>query len=150
MDRFVTIFDLVSIITKESACIQFLFDEELLHTTMRCSECNAHLRLNYHKEVRMAICPNNRRDAQILYDLVSKHLELTSTIHTDAWRGYNGLFAGSFANHLTVNHSLHFVDPITHVHTNNIESHLRSLRHRRSSAKPSGFSHFGVFMAPGL
>ena len=36
------------------------------------------------KEVRMAICPNNRRDAQTLYDLVSKHVKLTSAFHTDA------------------------------------------------------------------
>ena len=49
-----------------------------------------------------------------------------------AWRNYNGLLAGDFANHLAVNHSLHFVDPITHVHTNNIESHWPSLRHRLS------------------
>ena len=77
----------------------------------------------------MAICPNNRRDAQTLYDLVSKHVELTSTIHTVAWRGYNGLLTGGFANHLTVNHSLHFEDPITHVHTNNIESRWQYLRH---------------------
>jgi hypothetical protein len=29
------------------------------------------------------------------------------------------LLAGGFAEHLTVNHSLHFVDLITHVDTNN-------------------------------
>ena len=45
------------------------------------------------KEVCMAICPNNRRDAQALYDLISEHVELKSTIHMDAWRGYNGLLA---------------------------------------------------------
>ena len=84
------------------------------------------------KEVLMAICPNNRRDGQTSYDLVSKHLELTSTIHMDAWRGYNGLLVGGFANHLTVNLSLHFVDPIIHVHTNNIESRWQALRNKLS------------------
>ena len=66
----------------------------------------------------MAICPNNWRDAQTLYDLISENVELSNTIHTDAWRGYNGLLAGGFANHLAINHSLHFVNPITHMHTN--------------------------------
>jgi Transposase and inactivated derivatives len=56
------------------------------------------------KEVHMAICPNNQQDAQTLYDLISKQVELTSTIHTDAWRSYNGLLASGFASHLTVNH----------------------------------------------
>ena len=53
MDHFVNIFDLVPIITEESSCIQFLFDEGLLHkTTIRCSECDAHLRPNYHTHKR--------------------------------------------------------------------------------------------------
>ena len=67
-----------------------------------------------------------------LYDLILEHVVLPSTILTDAWRGYNGLFAGGFVNHLTVNHYLHFVNLITHVHTNNIEFRWRSLQHRLS------------------
>ena len=39
------------------------------------------------KEVHMAIFPNNLQDPQTLYDLISEHVELTSTIHSDAWRG---------------------------------------------------------------
>ena len=57
------------------------------------------------REVRMAVCPGNRRDATTLYDLVSQHVEPTSTIYTDCWKGYNGLLAGGFSEHLTVNHS---------------------------------------------
>ena len=52
------------------------------------------------------------------YDLILEHVELLNTFHMDAWSGYNGLLAGNFA----VNHSPHFVDPITHVHTINIVS----------------------------
>jgi hypothetical protein len=106
------------------------------------------------KEVCMAICLNNQQDAQNLNDLISEHMQLTSVIHTNAWRGYSGLLASRFANHLTVNHSLYFFNHITHVHMNNIESHWQSLRHRLSQEgirqKSNGFSHFKVFVAPEL
>lgn len=83
-------------------------------------------------KVRMTICPDNKRDAVTLYQLIIEHVELTSTIHTDCWRGYNGLMGGGggFRAHMTVNHSVHFVDPVTNGHTNNIDSCWRSLRHR--------------------
>jgi hypothetical protein len=80
------------------------------------------------REVRMAVCPGNRRDATTLYDLVSQHVEPTSTIYTDCWKGYNGLLAGGFSEHLTVNHSENFVDQITGAHTNTIEAQWRTLR----------------------
>ena len=84
------------------------------------------------QKVQMTICPSNNRDADTLYNLIAEHVELTSTIHTDVWRGYNGFMAGGFAAHLTVNHSVNFVDPITQCHSNNIESCWRALRHRLS------------------
>ena len=40
MDRFVSIADLMPLIMKESACIQFSFDEGLLHKKMRCNGRN--------------------------------------------------------------------------------------------------------------
>jgi hypothetical protein len=46
--------------------------------------------------------------------------------------GLQWLVSCGFTNHLAVNHSLHFVDPITHMHTNNIVSCWRYLRHRLS------------------
>ncbi|KAJ9582697.1 hypothetical protein L9F63_022964, partial [Diploptera punctata] len=35
-------------------------------------------------EMRMAICSDNSSDAVILFNLISQHVEVTSTIHTDA------------------------------------------------------------------
>ena len=60
----------------------------------------------------------------------SGHVEITSTIHTDCWRGYNGLMAGGFAAHLTVNHCNHLTDPVAGIHTNTIESQWRLLHKR--------------------
>ena len=48
------------------------------------------------KEVHMTICPKSQRDAGILYDLISEHVELTSTIHIDCWRDYNDLITDGF------------------------------------------------------
>ena len=81
-------------------------------------------------EVRMAVCPNNRRDSNTLYQLIAEHVELTSTIQTDAWRGYYGLLADGFAAHLSVNHSENSMDLVT----SNIDSRWRTLRKRLSTA----------------
>ena len=83
------------------------------------------------KEVRLEICPSNRRDAQTLLLLIQKHVAPGSVIITDCWRGYDGLNQQNF-QHLTVNHTLHFVDPVTGATTNTIEGHWRSLRERLS------------------
>ena len=52
------------------------------------------------------------------------HLEIASTIHTDCWRGINALMIHGYAAHMT-NHSHHFVDSVTGIHTNSIESQWR-------------------------
>ena len=57
-------------------------------------------------EVRIAVCPGNNRDASTLYNLISKHVEETSTIHTNAWSGYKGLMNGGFADHLAAKGSI--------------------------------------------
>src|SRR5690348_804842 len=62
------------------------------------------------------------RDAQTLLPIVQRVVRPGSTVHTDGWRAYNGLPALGFG-HGVVNHSLFFVDPVTGVHTQNVEAY---------------------------
>jgi len=61
------------------------------------------------------------RTLQTLEDVISRHVYPGSIIHTDLWRGYIQLSVNLDYTHHTVNHSKHFVDPDTLVHTNSIE-----------------------------
>lgn len=53
-----------------------------------------------------------RRDAATLERIIAKHCLPGTTIRSDQWRGYNGLAGLGFV-HQTVNHSRHFVNPVT-------------------------------------
>ena len=76
---------------------------------------------------RLEICPDNRRDAETLLPLIQKHIAPGTTIHSDCWKAYGSLEELGY-KHYTVNHSEHYKDPETGVHTNNIESNWRPLK----------------------
>ena len=63
MDCFISIPDLAPLISEESACIQYLFDEDLLHTKMRCRECNAELTISpkVYKNIRYLLNDDTRK-----------------------------------------------------------------------------------------
>lgn len=61
------------------------------------------------------------RDAATLVDVVRRNVLPGSTVHSDLWRAYNAITSELDLEHRTVNHSRHFVDPETGVHTNTIE-----------------------------
>ena len=76
------------------------------------------------------------RSVITLMAAIADHVEPASTIYTDCWKGYSTkqLEAAGF-QHFTVNHSYNFVDPLTGVHTQNIERmwgclKWRNKRHR--------------------
>uniref|UniRef100_A0A914MB07 ISXO2-like transposase domain-containing protein n=2 Tax=Meloidogyne TaxID=189290 RepID=A0A914MB07_MELIC len=79
-------------------------------------------------EVRLEICPENRRDRETLFALIEKHVAPDSCIFTDCWKGYTGLDERGF-QHWTVNHQRQFVTE-EGVNTNKIESQWRPLRQR--------------------
>ena len=80
-------------------------------------------------DLRIEACPENRRDAETLLAIIGRHVEAGTTIMTDCWKSYIGLTDQGF-NHLTVNHSCHFVDPDTWANTQKIESTWRGLKRR--------------------
>ena len=70
-----------------------------------------------------------QRDAATLLPLVQQYTKRNTEVWSDEWRAYNNV--GSLANvsrHQTVNHSLHFKDPVTGVHTEHIESYWNRVK----------------------
>lgn len=62
----------------------------------------------------------NRSEATLV-DVLRRHVQLGSIIWTDCWKGYSNISGIFGIEHQTVNHSQHFKDPQTEVHTNVIE-----------------------------
>ena len=67
------------------------------------------------------------RTANTLISIIKEHILPGTTIYSDCWKAYNSLNSECFS-HLTVNHSVNFVDPETGTHTNTIESTWRALK----------------------
>lgn len=67
------------------------------------------------------------RTANTLVNIIKQHIKPASHIISDCWKAYNSLDKECFT-HLTVNHSVNFVDPNSGAHTNTIESTWRALK----------------------
>lgn len=65
------------------------------------------------------------RDAATLFPIVQAHIRPGTIIWSDGWAAYNRISTSvtGVAGHQAVNHSLHFKNPATGVHTNTIESY---------------------------
>lgn len=80
-------------------------------------------------DLRLEVCPDNERSAEILVPLIKKHVQEGSIIYTDYWRAYNCLPDHGYT-HRRVNHS----DPVNKfvapdgTHTQRIESQWRGLK----------------------
>ena len=99
-------------------------------------------------DLRLEVCPDNKRDQNTLLELVKKHVSPGTTIMSDCWRGYNNLSANGY-NHLTVNHTKNFVDPHTGANTQKIESNWHALKRRisRGGVQKDNYGlHFAEFL----
>lgn len=78
------------------------------------------------------ICRENRecflfsvpdRSANTLLPIIQQHIRPGTTIMSDEWAAYRDIpnVPGNY-NHLTVNHSQNFVNPLNNAHTQNVES----------------------------
>ncbi|KAL0830009.1 hypothetical protein ABMA28_003467 [Loxostege sticticalis] len=80
-------------------------------------------------DLRLKVCPDNERSAEVLVPLIQKHVQEGSIIHTDYWRAYMSLPEYGYI-HRRVNHSdptHRFVAP-DGTHTQRIESQWRGLK----------------------
>ena len=93
------------------------------------------------------VVPNRSR--RVLTHIINHFLRGNNVeIHSDCWRGYLNLpnFVPRCAIHLTVNHSRHFVDPITGAHIQGIESAWNRIKGYIKSAKGCRRDYLQTFL----
>ena len=82
----------------------------------------------------MQIVP--RRDANTLLPIIQQHVANGTVIHSDEWRAYSRVATlPNVATHGVVNHSINFVEPITGVHTQHVESYWNNAKQKLKRMK---------------
>jgi transposase-like protein len=77
--------------------------------------------------IKCFVIPVEDRSANTLIPIILDNIEDGTTIYSDCWKAYDCLEDKGF-KHLSVNHSLHFKDPETGVHTNTVEGMWNQIR----------------------
>jgi transposase len=79
-------------------------------------------------QVYTEIIPNCKK--KTLQDIILGKVELSSAIHTDGWRGYDGLVDVGYDKHLRVNHGANEFSKGNGCHINGIESFWSFVKRR--------------------
>ena len=69
----------------------------------------------------------DRRNAETLLPIIQRHI-LHTQRYSDQWAAYNRVGNIDGLMRHTVNHTLHLVDPVTGVHTQNIETKIKAMK----------------------
>ena len=71
-----------------------------------------------------------RRDAATLHPIIARCVRPGTEVHTDDWAAYRNMDRqiNNVAAHQDVVHRRHFVDPVTGVHTQEVESCWNNLK----------------------
>jgi transposase-like protein len=69
-----------------------------------------------------------KRDAATLIEVVGRRVAPGSIVHSDLWKAYKAIPSAAHLEHRTVNHSRHFVDSHTGVHTDKIKETWHDLK----------------------
>ncbi len=100
---------------------------------------------SFHKPARGILLQVPDRTAPTMDQFITNHVLRGSTIHSDMWRSYNKLADLGYVHH-TVNHSTHFVDALTGVHTQKIESSWNKLKLRFKAMKGVSKEHMDGYL----
>ena len=72
-------------------------------------------------DIDMQFLPLNKRGIDQITPMVLQRMKPYGNMHTDSWKAYIQAAKAAKCTHYKVNHSKHFKDPETGVHTNNVE-----------------------------
>ena len=84
--------------------------------------------------------------AATLQAIVRGHADIESVIHTDAWRGYDGLVDLGFEKHFRVNHAQNEFSKGNGLHINGIESFWGYAKHRLVKFKGIPKNLFEIYL----
>lgn len=90
----------------------------------------------------MQVVANRSRNT--LLPIIRQRILPCTTIMSDCWRAYSCLGTQGYG-HMTVNHSVNFVDPVTAAHTNSIEGTWSATKRSLSTNHVQG--QFDTYLA---
>ena len=79
--------------------------------------------------------------------IVTHHSAQGTIVHSDEWRSYTQVAAlPPVQSHLTVNHSITFVDPTTGIHTQHVESYWNQAKLKLKRMKGCHSDHIAGYL----